>query len=1234
MNKVVKQSPPMTKRMLRFVRNLFWAVVILLIGIVALLFSGIGNQVLVYSANHLVPNLAIETDGKPLLRGGKFSVNYHNTQIKLNLKNMVLDLRFYSCAALCFEELSADLVDIALTGDTKQPANTDETELSKIYLPLSIAVNTFSVKQITFSQGQLNASISDVFTRLKLRENELNIAKITAGKIDIGLAQAEQNTASVSSAKTITLPEISPIYFATPLNWQIGELAISQFKLQQGDTSQLIKNIYLQAGQHNSDITIAKLSLAYQDLRAKLEGRVSLSGNNPVKVALQVNNKEHQIETTISGDLAKLRLKSELTGLYHAKLDASASLLEKQLPFNLSIESDALSISEQAQQITVQNSIIKADGNLSAFRYQLKTNATLSGLPKMMIESDGEGSLSEIDIDRFLIKTAKSNLALTGNLSWQQGIEASLFLLSDKISVEEFEPTVASDIALKGAVDFISDGINWQLNVPQFSLAGYVNNAPIDANIVLVIDDKLHAEIEEFTISSVDNQLTLSGDINNNWNVSGNLNLVNPETIDSRLSGQGKADFNITGELKAPFVNWTMALNQLAFQEYRIDKIISSGTLDFAKNYLANISLEAAGISLDEQSISKIVLNTFGDLQKHDVKLQLHSETLNMTSIIEGGLNAERYRGQIKQLALKNDKIDLSNQQAIEFDYDLNTGLTNVSEHCWSGTNSAFCLEAITASAEKGNVDLALTHFDLSVLSLVLPNTISPSGEITGHLNARWQDAKLLSIDSELQSNDINFGVDESFINTNVPIEQLFFKVNVNESAIALDTTIKSSVLGNIIGDIDIIDVSGKRPLKGKLALQALNFTNFKGFSQQIDKLAGELNADVTLGGSAFSPQVQGQLNLSDFAFLAPWTPVSIEQGNLNVTFDDDSATLSGKLFDHNQGNIAIEGNADWQQEPSFNARINGDAFKIALEPNLWFAISPNIEINYAQQFADVKGQVHVVDGRVKVKELPEGAVSVSDDELIIDAAKQQKKSVPIAYSLDLAILIDDKVRIDSFGLRSKLQGDVLFKQVDNTPLIATGEIALLEGEYRAFGQELLIETGQLIFNGPVDRPLLNVRAIRNPDLTEDGVTAGVKLTGNVEEPRLDVFSDPNMDQAMALSYLLSGRALSESNSASDGMLTQLLLARGLARGEGSISKIGEAFGIDDVSLSSRGSGEETKVEISGYVAPGIQVRYSIGIFDSMSEVAVRYQLLPKLYIEAISGINDSLDILYKFDWD
>ena len=99
-------------------------------------------------------------------------------------------------------------------------------------------------------------------------------------------------------------------------------------------------------------------------------------------------------------------------------------------------------------------------------------------------------------------------------------------------------------------------------------------------------------------------------------------------------------------------------------------------------------------------------------------------------------------------------------------------------------------------------------------------------------------------------------------------------------------------------------------------------------------------------------------------------------------------------------------------------------------------------------------------------------------------------------------------------------------------------------------------------------------------------------------------------------------------------MLAQLLLSQGVSRSESLVSKVGESFGLSDVSLSSKGSGEQTKVEISGYLAPSLQVKYSVGVFESLSEVAVRYQLMSKLYIEITSGLYQNVDILYKFNWD
>ncbi|WP_353803042.1 translocation/assembly module TamB domain-containing protein, partial [Shigella sonnei] len=115
---------------------------------------------------------------------------------------------------------------------------------------------------------------------------------------------------------------------------------------------------------------------------------------------------------------------------------------------------------------------------------------------------------------------------------------------------------------------------------------------------------------------------------------------------------------------------------------------------------------------------------------------------------------------------------------------------------------------------------------------------------------------------------------------------------------------------------------------------------------------------------------------------------------------------------------------------------------------------------------------------------------------------------------INLKLIVENDVRVDSFGLESKIEGDLSIKMDQQTPMIATGELNLREGTYRSFGQDLLIRTGQIGFSGPIDKPFLNIKAIRNPENAANDVIAGITLTGNIEQPVLKVFSEPAMDQA------------------------------------------------------------------------------------------------------------------------
>ncbi len=60
----------------------------------------------------------------------------------------------------------------------------------------------------------------------------------------------------------------------------------------------------------------------------------------------------------------------------------------------------------------------------------------------------------------------------------------------------------------------------------------------------------------------------------------------------------------------------------------------------------------------------------------------------------------------------------------------------------------------------------------------------------------------------------------------------------------------------------------------------------------------------------------------------------------------------------------------------------------------------------------------------------------------------------------------------------------------DKQGLGLNGQINIPDGRFHAYGQDLIVRKGELLFSGPPDQPLLNIEAIRNPDATEDDVIA------------------------------------------------------------------------------------------------------------------------------------------------
>ena len=51
----------------------------------------------------------------------------------------------------------------------------------------------------------------------------------------------------------------------------------------------------------------------------------------------------------------------------------------------------------------------------------------------------------------------------------------------------------------------------------------------------------------------------------------------------------------------------------------------------------------------------------------------------------------------------------------------------------------------------------------------------------------------------------------------------------------------------------------------------------------------------------------------------------------------------------------------------------------------------------------------------------------------------------------------------------------------------------------------------------------------------------------------------------------------------------------------------------------------------AAYLLPGLQFQYGVGVFSPIAEFKLRYELMPRLYLQAMSGVAQAVDIFYRF---
>ncbi|MBB1580374.1 translocation/assembly module TamB domain-containing protein [Serratia sp. OS31] len=1262
----------------------FLIVLLLLVGAVAyLLGTTSGLHMVINGAARWVPGLDIASVSGGwrdlTLKGVKYQMP--GVTVNAGQFHLSLDLACFKNSSLCVNALTAQDVDVVVkTKEMTPSAPVEETSepTTNLSTPYPITLRMLTLNNVKVSVDDTAISLGEFRTGAQWQERALTLLPTKISGLLIALPKTPQNPLPEAiqpavevakkvgeqvdkAAKPAPVPEEKPLgetlkeLFAKPLlpdlpeirlplDITVKEISGEQLRLT-GDTEVLITSLLLQASTQDQHIKLDNFDVKSPQGTLSAQGQATLTGSWPVEmVANSTLNieplKGEKVKLNVGGGLREeLKVALNLSGPVGAQLDVQTQLAEVGLPLALTLQSKQLKWPLSGEpQYQVNDFRLRFNGK--ATDYALSTRANIKGqdLPPAVLTLDGKGNVEQFKLDRLRLAALQGNTDLTALVDWSKAISWNSQLTLSGINTAkqwpEWPARLDGKITTRGSLH----GGSWQLQVPVLQLDGNVKQNKVTARGTLSGNAAGQWKIPGIDLTLGRNQLNVKGQLDEkSWNLDANIDAPRLDGALPGLGGTAKGLLKLRGNLQAPQLLADLTASGLQWQALRINRVKIDGDVRSSDQIQGQLAVRVEQLKQDALDISLLTLDAKGSEKQHQLQLKIDGKPVSGQLALQGSFDRQqqRWRGNLNNTRFDTPVGEWRLTRAIALDY-LNTAQKiSVGPHCWQNPNAELCVPKTIEAGPSGQASVVLNRFDLAMIKPFLGPETALSGVFTGRADVSWKPGGALP-DAKVSLVGNGVKVVQQVQGNALPIafDRLNLNAGLSNGRAQADWLIKLTNNGQFDGNVQVADPQVRRNISGNVNITNISLAMINSALMKGEKAAGMLNANLRLGGSAQKPLVYGRMALDKVDIDGHWMPFDMTDGRLVMNFDGMTSTMEG-LVSTTRGQLNLSGDADWRDINAWRARIaaKGDKLRVTVPPMIRIDVSPDLVFEATPQLFSLNGSVDIPWARITVQELPESAVGVSSDEVMLDNQLKpiQPKTAGIPINSNLMIHVGNDVRLDAFGLKARLKGDLKVVQ-DKNGLGLNGQIDIPSGRFHAYGQDLIVRKGQLMFSGPPDQPLLNIEAIRNPDSTEDDVTAGVRVTGLADAPKLEVFSDPAKSQQEALSYLLRGQGLGSSGADGNAM-TSMLIGMGVAQSGQLVGKIGEAFGVSNLALDTQGVGDSSQVVVSGYVLPGLQVKYGVGIFDSLATLTLRYRLMPKLYLEAVSGLDQALDLLYQFEF-
>ena len=1230
--------------------------------IILMIYTSLGVKLTTYVLNKFLPELKIEQVT------GTFH-NLHVTGLSLELPGVNLQVKDAklelagSCliqTKICVDKFDADGVSVVVNTDQLQPSPDEpiSEQRTTIKTPLPIDLQQTHITNVTVKVNDMQFAMSDFSGKARWVNEKIYVYPAVAMDLQAIFADTDANTNKPNTSDDDlpvnqkinqlfnqplikSLPQVN-----IPLDIDVSSLTGNNWLLHIGGQDYRFNRVNIKTNMINNYITVKRVETdaitPYGNAHASVSGQITLGDDWPIFALIKADNDNNHLNGQFSGKLlGQLFTYTNLSGLNQITVEGQINFIEKYLPLMAKVDGKHIQWPiEGKPQYQLDNFDFTLDGNVE--KYNMLAKGTIKGkdLPETSLDMVGNGTNQSASFEYANIKFPQGDINISGQLDWQKALKWNTSVKLNNVDLTKELPSypirLTGQLKTTGSID----GEAWQLNIPDMQLNGNIKQASFSANGNLFVDSNHKLSANNLAMVWGKNQININGS-SDKGNLNAQLNLSALSLLLDNLNGDVVGNIKMTGNSAAPVIDTNLNINGLSYEDITVAKANFSAKVQYNNQLSGQLKLVAQNIDIATQSVKNANIELSGNEAHHTLAVNFNGSPVSMTTSLSGELDKQhtKWTASIPHALLTlGDASHWQLAKPISLTYNIVNQIPTIGAHCWRSNNSSICLDKTFAVAPNNETSISLKDIDLAKLPIPNDGETKIDGFINGKADIKFNDgSKIPNIKANITSNKVF--VKQMITNQALPIPFNLFNINAefNEQQAKLDWHFSLNKLGKITGNLLVKDPTATKVLSGQLNIDNLALAIVNPLLSKDEYAKGAINGNVNFSGSLMDPILNGGINLRHSDIKTYQLPIDIKSAMVDIKFNGKSSTLKGVLATKS-GNININGQASWNNFEKWQANIyvNGAAMEVTVPPMISMSVIPDIKIEATQDELTLLGKVSIPKGKITVDSLPASSVDVSSDEVMLD--KNFKQIQPQKFGMKInshiEINIGDKVTVDAFGLTASLKGKLIATQT-NKGLDLHGEVLIPNGRFHAYGQDLVIKKGVVTFSGPTDQAILDIEAIRNPDsMDNNNITAGIRVKGSTQDPKIEIFSDPAMSQQEALSYLIRGQGLDNSDQSDNDMMTAFLVGVGTAKTGKYIGDIGNAFGVKNLTLDTQGAGNSSKVVVSGYILPHLQLKYGVGIFDSLATFTLRYRLLPNFYVEAASGLAQTLDFIYQFEFN